>query len=133
MNSDHATIVRQVYDAFAQGDVPAVLGALDQNIHWQEAEGTVYAEGNPYIGPTAVLQGIFGRLAGEWDQFAVKPEEILATPEGALALGRYSATYKATGRRIDAQFAHVWRLADGKVTGFRQYTDTAQFNQAMGK
>jgi ketosteroid isomerase-like protein len=133
MNSDHVHIVRQVYDAFARGDVPAFVEALDPAINWQEAEGFIYADGNPYIGPNAILQGIFGRIAGDWDGFAVHPQQILATPEGAVALGRYSGTYKATGRRIDAQFAHVWRIANGKLAGFQQYTDTAQFSQAVAR
>jgi ketosteroid isomerase-like protein len=133
MNSDHVAIVKQLYDAFARGDVPAVLGAFDPNIRWQEAEGFVYADGNPYVGPEAVLQGVFGRLAGEWDNFTVHPREISATPDGAVTEGRYTGTYKATGRRIDAQFAHVWRISDGKVSGFQQYTDTAQFHDAIRK
>jgi uncharacterized protein len=106
---------------------------MDPAIHWHEAEGYTYADGNPYVGPTAVLQGVFGRLAGEWNNFAAQPDQILATSEGALALGRYRATNKATGRQIDAQFAHVWRIANGKLAGFQQYTDTAQFTQAMAK
>jgi ketosteroid isomerase-like protein len=76
MNSDHVAIVKQLYDAFARGDVPAVLGAFDPNIRWQEAEGFVYADGNPYVGPEAVLQGVFGRLAGEWDNFTVHQRDI---------------------------------------------------------
>jgi ketosteroid isomerase-like protein len=131
MNSDHVQIVRQLYEAFARGDVPAVLGSLDKNVHWQEAEGFVYADHNPYVGHDAVLQGVFGRLAGEWDGFSVHPKDIVATADGALAMGRYTGTYKATGKRVDAEFAHVWRIADGKVRSFQQYTDTAQFTSAV--
>jgi uncharacterized protein len=131
MNSDHVTLIAQLYDAFSRGDVPTVLAALDPHIHWNEAEGFVYADGNPYVGPPAVLQGVFGRLAGEWDNFSVKADEILPTPDGALTLGRYSGTYKGTGKPIDAQFAHVWRIKDGKVAAFQQYTDTAQFQSAI--
>jgi ketosteroid isomerase-like protein len=130
MNSDHVTFVQQVYDAFARGDVPGVLGAFDAGIEWREAEGFPYADGNPYVGPNAVLQGIFGRIAAEWDNFTVQPHEALPTPDGAVVLGRYSGTFKATGRRVDAQFAHVWRIQNGKVRGFQQYTDTAQFDDA---
>ncbi len=131
MNADHVQIVRQLYEAFARGDVPAVLGSLDSAIHWQEAEGFVYADGNPYVGHDAVLQGVFGRLVGEWDGFAVHPKDIVATADGALATGRYTGTYKGTGKSVDAQFAHVWRITDGKVRGFQQYTDTAQFSHAV--
>jgi ketosteroid isomerase-like protein len=131
MNSDHVAVIRQVYDAFARGDVPAVLGAFDAQIQWREAEGFPYADGNPYVGPDAIVQGVFGRLVAEWDNFRVQPAEILPTPGGAVALGRYSGTYKATGRAVDAPFAHVWRITDGRINGFQQFTDTAQFNHAI--
>lgn len=131
MDSDHATLVRQLYDAFARGDVPAVVGAFDPAIEWQEAEGYLYADGNPYVGASAILQGVFGRLAGEWDDFTVHPHEVLATRDGAVSLGRYTGVYKATGRRVDAQFAHVWRVKGGKISAFQQYTDTAQFANAI--
>ena len=41
-------IVKGLYDAFAKGDVPAVLGAFDSGIQWREADGFLYADGNPY-------------------------------------------------------------------------------------
>jgi uncharacterized protein len=132
MNSEHVEMLRQIYDAFARGDVPAVLNSLDPQIRWNEAEGFVYADGNPYVGHDAVVQqGVFGRLGGEWDALAVQPGTFLPTPDGVVTLGRYSGTYKQTGRRLDAQFAHVWRVTDGKIHEFQQFTDTAQFSRAI--
>jgi ketosteroid isomerase-like protein len=104
-----------------------MLALFDPQIEWREAEGFAYADGNPYIGPDAVLTGVFGRLMSEWDGFAATPREFLATPDGVVALGRYTATNKMTRQPVDAQFAHVWRVRDGKVRGFQQFTDTAQF------
>jgi ketosteroid isomerase-like protein len=40
--------------------------------------------------------------------------------------GRYTGTYKPTGRKLDAQLCHVLRIQDGKLVGFQQYLDTAQ-------
>lgn len=51
------------------------------------------------------VPAVLGRLVSEWDNFSVHPQPILATPVGAVALGRYSGTYKKNGRRVDAQFA----------------------------
>ncbi len=62
--SNVATI-KGVYDAFARGDVPAILGMMDPNISWTEAEGFPYA--GTYSGPDAVLQGVFMPLGTEWD------------------------------------------------------------------
>ena len=127
---DQVSVVQQIYDAFARGDVPAVVAAFDPQIEWREAEGFLYADGNPYVGPQAVLEGVFGRLATDWENFTVTPQRFVQTGEGVLSTGRYSGTHRRTGRRVDAQFAHIWRLEDGRVRAFQQFTDTAQFSAA---
>ncbi len=50
--------VQGLYEAFAKGDVPTVLGFLDANIAWTEAEGFPY--GGTYNGPDAVLAEVTG-------------------------------------------------------------------------
>jgi ketosteroid isomerase-like protein len=102
-------------------------------IVWNDAENFIYADRNPYVGPQAILEGIFMRLVTEWDGFAVAVEEIVGAGDTVIARGRYRGTCKATGVRVDAQFAHVWKLADGKVVRFQQYTDTAQFRDAVAR
>lgn len=58
-------IVRGLYEAFGRGDVPAVLGVLDENIEWTEAEGFPY--GGTFHGPQAVLENVFMKLGTEWE------------------------------------------------------------------
>lgn len=123
-------VVQSVYDAFGRGDVPAVLGAFDPAIEWNEAEGFLYAEGNPYIGPDAVAGGVFQRVVGDVADFAVRPSRLSEAGDVVLAEGRYTGTWKANGRPVDAQFAHVWEVRDGKVVKFQQYTDTRQWAEA---
>ena len=53
-------IVEGVYASFAQGDVPAVLGAMADDIQSTEADGFPLA--GTYVGPQAVLEGVFMRL-----------------------------------------------------------------------
>lgn len=126
MSQANVDLMKSLYDAFARGDAAAVLGGMDPGIVWNEAENFPYADRNPYVGPMAVAEGVFGRIAAEWDDFRVVPEELLDAGDTVVALGRYSGTYKATGKSINAQFVHVWRLSQGKVTRFQQYADTAQ-------
>ena len=59
------------------------------------------------------------------------PHEIVDGGETVVALGRYGGVYKATGVKVDAQFVHVFKFKDGKVAHFQQYTDTAQFKNAV--
>jgi hypothetical protein len=131
MSQANADLIRNLYAAFARGDAPAVLAAMDSGIVWNEAENFPYADRNPYVGPSAIAEGLFFRLATEWEQFQAIPDEIFDAGDTTVVLGRYRGTYKATGKSIDAQFAHIWRVTDGRVTGFQQYTDTAQAARAV--
>src|SRR5579871_6872086 len=123
--------VRAFYSAMARGDIATALGFFDPQIEWNEAENFIYSDKNPYIGPQAVLSGVFAPLGSEWDQFAAKPEEILDAGETVVALGRYTGTYKKTGASVNAQFVHVFSFKNGKVAQYQQYTDTAQFRDAV--
>ena len=102
MSSQNLEIVRSLYAAFAQGDVPTVLGLLAPQIEWREADNFIYADGNPYVGPDAVLHGVFLRLATEWDGFAATPQQFFDAGETVIVTGRYTGAYKATGKSIDA-------------------------------
>jgi ketosteroid isomerase-like protein len=63
-------LVRGLYDAFGKGDVQAVLDKMDEGVEWNEAENWPYADRNPYVGPQAVLEGVFARLGEEWEMFS---------------------------------------------------------------
>ena len=130
--STNADLIRSLYAAFARGDVPAVLGLFDPQIEWNEGEGVRYADRNPYRGPMAVAEGVFGRIIAEVDGFAAVPASFIDGGENVVVQGRYQGKVKATGTILDAQFAHVYTLRDGKIIRFQQYTDTAQWTKALG-
>lgn len=121
--------VQGVYEAFAKGDIPAVLGFLSSDVDWTEAEGFPY--GGTYTGPNAVLEGVFMRLGTEWESFAVVPDEFIDGGDTVVVLGKYRGTYKATGKSFQANFAHVWKVREGKAVKFVQYVDTLIVHRAL--
>src|ERR1044072_1877844 len=125
MSAENVAVVHAIYDAFGKGDIPGVLSKVAKEIEWNEAENFIYADGNPYVGPNAVLEGVFMRIGTEWDGFAVSPKEVLDAGDTIIGHGYYSGTYKQTGKQVRAQFAHFFTFRDGKVVKFQQYTDTA--------
>lgn len=124
---DNAAQVAKLYNNFAEGNVEAVLAGLTEDVEWNEAEGFIYYNGGAYVGPEAVLEGVFGRVGGEWEYWNLADLTIenLGTDK-ALATGRYQAKHKETGKMLDAQFAHVWTMRDTLAMRFQQYTDTKQ-------
>ena len=133
MSHENVEMVRGLYDSFGKGDVPSVLGQMDHAIEWNEAENFIYADGNPYVGPQAVLEGVFMRLGTEWEGFSVTPEEWMDAGNRVVVLGTYAGTHRGTSKRVRAQFAHVWSLKEGRVARFQQYTDTKQFADAVAE
>ena len=131
MSKADAEVIRGIYDAFARGDIGAVLAAMSPGIVWREADNHPYADRNPYVGPDAILQGVFARLGTEWDGFAAVMDEILDGGDKVVALGRYRGANKKSGKSINAQVVHVWTVENGKAASFQQYTDTLQIARAM--
>ncbi|HET9882508.1 MAG TPA: nuclear transport factor 2 family protein [Candidatus Binatia bacterium] len=131
MSQENMTVIRGMYESFSKGDVTSVLGQMHQHIEWREAENFIYADRNPYRGPQAVLEGVFMRLASEWADFKVMPEEWLDAGNHIVVLGTYSGRHKESSREVRAQFAHIWGVTHGRVVRFQQYTDTKQFADAI--
>jgi len=126
----NADTIRKLYEAFGTGDVATVLGAMDDKIDWQEPESLPFEN---QVGPQAVAENIFGAVMSMLDGFAVVPNEIADGGDVVCGIGVYKGTGKETGVELDADFVHVWHFgSDGKITGFRTYTDTHLWRQALG-
>ncbi|APQ15986.1 nuclear transport factor 2 family protein [Maribacter hydrothermalis] len=130
----NVTVVDKLYNGFATGDIPTVLGLMSNNIIWNEAEGNTLADGNPYVGPEAVLNGVFARLGEEHEYFNLEHIELHDMyNDKVLATLRYNAKRKNNGALINAQVAHFWTLKDSKIIAFQQYVDTKQLADAASK
>lgn len=128
---DHRNIVQRFYELYARKDLAGALDLLHGQVVMHAAENFIYASDNPYAGIDAIRNGIFDRVDAEWDGFSATPEEILGADDVVIARGRYRGTFKATGTAINAEFVHVFRFKDGKISDWQSYTDTAQFKDAV--
>jgi hypothetical protein len=131
---NNMTIIDNLYKAFSTGDIPSVLDTMNADIVWNEAEGNAYADGNPYIGPDAVLQGVFARIGAEHEYFNLTDIQLHEISNNqVLATLRYNAKVKKNGAEYNAQAAHLWTLKDGKIITFQQYVDTKKLAEAFQK
>jgi hypothetical protein len=105
--------VQGLYEAFAKGDVPTMLGFLDANIAWTEAEGFPY--GGTYDGPNAVLEGVFMRLGSEWDGFAAVPDEFIDAGDTIVVLGSVQRHLQSYPQELQGKLRA--RLEDSRGQG----------------
>lgn len=120
-------LIQNAYASFATGDVPAALGAMADNIQWVEADGFPLA--GTYVGPQAVLEGVFMRLGEIGDHYAVVPDQFVADGDTVVALGNYTWKHKGTGEPASVKMVHVWTVRDGKAVAFQQHVDTVRVRE----
>lgn len=120
-------VVERLYRAFGAGDGATISGLLAADLVWMEGEGGPLADRNPYNGPAAVFEGVFGRIGAQFEGFVVTPATYLPSGDRVVVMGRYTGRHRATGEALDAQFAHVFTIRSGQIVHFQQYTDTAQW------
>jgi uncharacterized protein len=118
-------IVETAYASFAVGDVPSVLAIMDPQIEWTEAEGWPLYNGT-FVGPQAIVEGVFMRLREIGDNFSVNVNQLVADGDTVVALGTYTWDRKDSGEPAEVKMAHVWTLDDGKLSRFQQHVDTAK-------
>jgi len=130
MSQENIKVVKSIYQAFEQRDIPTVFNLFDPAIEWIAAENSPAAAGSPYHGLDEVREGVFMLIATGYEGFTIKVDELLDAGDKVIMLGYYLGTKKATGKQFKAQVAHVWTIADAKAVKFQQYTDTYQLAEA---
>ena len=121
--------LKRLYDAFAKGDVAAVLGAMDERIEWREPDSLPYED---QVGPQAVAENIFARVLQDVHEFTVTPEEFIDGDDAIACTGRYSGRGAKTALSFNTPFVHVWKFRAGKIVYFRTYTDTKVWADVLG-
>jgi ketosteroid isomerase-like protein len=118
--------IRSFYSALAAGDAGSALGLMSADIEWVAM--WPYKASGP--GPQRVAEGVFIPLQKDWGTFEIVPSEYLVEEDAVLSIGRFRGVHGATGKSVDAAYAHLWTVRDGQITRFRQFIDTLAIAQA---
>lgn len=126
---DRADLARRLYAALAAGDREALDALLDPAFEGRLAEGMPLGIGGARHGAAAMRRDGWGAIARHFIARA-EPEQIVELTDGRLLVtGRYTGEGRGGGP-LDAAFAHVLTIADGRITALEQYTDTARWAAA---
>lgn len=119
---NNIAVIDGLYKAFAVGNIPAVLGAMDAHIDWNESSCSSYADGNPYTSPEAVLNGVFKRIGEDSENFKLENIKLVGMDGNkVLASLNYNFKSKKTGENIITTVVHEWTIENGEITVFQQY------------
>ncbi len=119
-------LIRSFYAALARGDAPTALGLMADDIEWH----TMWHYKVVGRGPQKVAEGLLMPMMAEWASFALTPADYIAEDSMVVSLGRFTGVHGTSGKPVDAAYAHVWDVRDGRIQRFRQYIDTLAVAQA---
>ena len=117
-------LVQSFYSHLKEGNPEGAFSLLADDITWSEAEGNPLADKNPYTGAAAIGDGVFGRLAEIFEEFAAVPDEFIADGNRVIVTARYYGTHKKSGTPLNCQAVHSWTVSGDKIIQFQQYADT---------
>lgn len=122
--------VHELYAAFSQGDLPAVLELLQEDVEWNEPDSVPYGS---QVGRQAVAENVLAKVVSDMPDFSVTPEQFIdGGGDTIVTVGTYRGTSRVTSRKLDTKFAHIFTFGLGKITSFRTISDTHLWRYALG-
>ena len=105
-----AQLVQEAYAAFGRGDIPAILGMLDEGVEWTAPEAL--PQGGGFKGREEVGR-FFAGVDAAWERLDVAPEAL-----GEVGDDLVVAVVRLDGTRRDGGpsgwgAVHVWDVRDG--------------------
>jgi hypothetical protein len=123
------TFVKNAYANFLGGNVDAILDTLTDDVEWITPGAGVPTAGTRH-GKAEVAQ-FFQLVAATWDFTAFEPREYVASGDTVVAIGYYTAIARATGKAMASDWTMVWKIRDGKLAWFREFTDSQALAAAV--
>jgi len=126
---NNTTLIQNIYAAFGRGDIPFILDRLAPDVVWRLDGPAIIPYAGTMVGPSQVAR-FFDALATTQDEHNLIIDGYVAQGDKVVALGRYTALVKATGKRLSYELAHAWTVRDGKVAHLIHFADTAHIADA---
>jgi uncharacterized protein len=128
--AENADVVRSGYEAFARGDLDAVMENYADDSRWEGSNFEAIPGGGTREGRDAIRQMI-GEIEESWEEFEASPDEFIEQDDTVVVLGHLSGKTKS-GEQVKVPFVNVFRMSGGKVQRVQALTDTAVVAQALG-
>jgi ketosteroid isomerase-like protein len=111
MGTDAKAVVSASYEALNESDIDAAMQALAEDAEWHESE--VLPDTGVYRGREAIRSFLTDFLAS-WERFHQTLEEVRQEGDRVLVLIHLEATGRGSAADVDARYAHLWTVADGR-------------------
>ena len=131
---ENVQVIKQMFAAFGQGDIPTILGILAEDVDYQSPVTRTEPVEISWARPRHSREEValhFKELAEKVQPEPLEPLEFTAQGDRVVVEGRNRGTVRSTGRTYEHDWVMVFTLRDGKIRRFRHYYDTADIMVAF--
>lgn len=128
---DNIKTIQGIYEAFARGDVQAVLEGVTDDVDWATETSSTVA---PWYGVRHGRDGVasfFEAFGATMEVQEFSPYAFAANETEVHTVVHCRATSRATGKGIDQDLHHYFRFENGRIAFYRGTEDTAQTEVAL--
>ena len=128
---DNVRVIQGIYDAFGRGDVATVVAACTPDVAWHAGgRQSDFPTFGPRQGRKAVEE--FFKIAAETEDFQeFSPRGFYPVEDKVFVLGSYAMTIRKSGKKFASDWCQIFTFKDGKLSAYREFTDTAQAAEAF--
>jgi ketosteroid isomerase-like protein len=128
--SHNIEIVRQLFEAFTNRDLDAMLDLIAPEMKFWAPTGTFAREGRPYVGH-AGMREYFEDVGRVWRTLEVVPHDFRDLGDRVLVIGRVYARGEG-GYISDSPAGWLWGMSGDRVVWGRVFTNRADALAAAG-
>ncbi|MBY0414293.1 MAG: nuclear transport factor 2 family protein [Bdellovibrionales bacterium] len=126
--SKNYTIISNHYKASSEGNVVEMFRNVSEDIIWREMDGFPCA--GVYHSQKEIIDNVFSVLGRDWSNYRFELDQLHDAGEFIIGVGNYKGKNRKTNKEIDVRVTHIWKISEGKIIRFEQFTDTLLVNLA---
>jgi uncharacterized protein len=126
MSQQNVEVVRQIYEAWNDGDLSRVPELFDDH-----TELRLNAMMGPYFGRRGVRRFV-ADLRADWLQLSIRVEETIDSGDRVLAIVREDGVGRTSRVPITSIETHVWTMHDGRAVRADAYPNRTKALDAVG-
>lgn len=131
MSPRNVKTVQRFYRALTDPDPAELVEVLDPNLHATITAGLPLGWGGSYTTAADLIERCWRPIFSQLEIHPVPEEYLLCEPDRIVVLGRYEGQSLATGRALDAAFAHVLQVERDRIISLVQITDSARWHHTL--
>jgi steroid delta-isomerase-like uncharacterized protein len=133
---ENVQVVQQMFAAFGEQNLPAVLDTLGEDVYWQSPVTRAVSKEISWARPRHGREQVatfFKELFEGVQPERLEPLQFTAQGDRVIVEGKNRGTVRSTGKNYEHDWVMVFTVRNGKIAKLKHYYDTADILVAFEK